>query len=373
MTPDVESPCILVDTARLESNIARMQRKALAQGVALRPHAKTHKVTEIAGLQLVAGAVGITASKSEEAVTFIEAGVPSVTVAYPLVDRRKVARVLEAARHHDADVRFIFDSEDGLSVLADACTGWARRETPVLIKVDVGLGRCGLEESDPRIVTLAGRAAATPGLAFAGLLSHAGHAYAAGDAEGVRAIAADEAAILLRLRARLEDAGIETACLSVGSTPTVLAVDDFGGVDEVRPGNYVFMDLTQLRLGVATLDEVALTVLATVVGSRDGQAVVDAGSKVLSSDLGPHGTGSGGYGRAWPADAPLGDGPGFAVARLSEEHGFVATGDVRLPVGTRLRIIPNHSCPVANLADRVIAFADGSSEAWPVAARGKVR
>ncbi|MBL26318.1 MAG: alanine racemase [Rhodospirillaceae bacterium] len=373
MIPDVESPCILIDTGRLEANIARMQRKALARKVALRPHAKTHKVTEIAGLQLAAGAVGLTTSKSEEAVTFIEAGVPSVTVAYPLADPRKVDRVLGAARHHGTDTRFIVDSEAGLDLLAACAADRSTDGIPVLIKIDVGLGRCGLKEADPRIIDLARRADATRGLTFAGLLSHAGHAYAAGNADAVRAIATEEAAILNRLRSCLDDAGIATPCLSVGSTPTVLAAEDFGGVDEIRPGNYVFMDLTQLRLGVASLDEVALTVLTTVVSSHEGQAIIDAGSKVLSTDLGPHGTGSGGYGRAWLADAPLGDGPGFAVTRLSEEHGFVATDGARLPVGTRLRIVPNHSCPVANLADRVIAFSDGVSEPWPVAARGKVR
>jgi D-serine deaminase-like pyridoxal phosphate-dependent protein len=178
-----------------------------------------------------------------------------------------------------------------------------------------------------------------------------------------------------RVHSRLADAGIDVAEVSVGSTPTVMASDSYDGITEVRPGNYVFMDRTQLSLGVASIDRIALTVLATVVSVNSDYAIIDAGSKVLSSDLGPHGTGRiEGYGIAcstgdekWP--------DGAIIEKLSEEHGFIRLSDeLDLHVGSRVRIIPNHSCVVANLSDRyVVLDSNGSMEFWRVDARGCVR
>ncbi len=368
----IQTPAVVVDRPRLEANLRRIQAVATTNGVGLRPHIKTHKCLEIARLQLAGGAVGLTCSKPDEAAVFIADGAPSVTVAYPLVDAERPARLMALAREHGCALRFIVDGEVGVEAIG-AAAAREGRETGVFVKIDVGLHRVGLAEDDPRLVPLARRVAGTRHLRFQGLLAHAGHAYGAGNAAGVRGVAREEAAILGRVRERLDAAGVAVAEVSVGSTPTALASDAYDGITEMRPGNYVFLDMTPVRLGLAGLDDVALHVLATIVSVNDDMAIIDAGSKVLSSDLGAHGSGAGGYGVAFPGEGLLAAEDGLPVVRLSEEHGFVARLGKALAVGQRLRIVPNHSCPVANLADELIVSAPGAApEVWRVAARGKV-
>ena len=324
-------------------------------------------------MQLEGGAVGVTASKVDEALVFIEAGVPSITVAYPLVDERKVRRLLSAAQARGTDLRVVVDSRRAVELLAHVA---AETQTVVggLIEVDVGLHRCGLHEDDPQLLELAQLIRASEWLRFIGLLSHAGNAYGAANAAAVREIAAVECAILQRVRSKLEAAAISVPEVSVGSTPTVLASESYDGITEIRPGNYVFLDRTPVRLGLAQLDEIALTVLATVVSRNADCLIIDAGSKVLTSDLGAHGTaGASGYGIAFALDQPIGDSRGLRVARLSEEHGFVERGSSALDVGAKLRIIPNHACPVVNLADELVVVSEEHEVArWRVAARGRV-
>ncbi|MSP82578.1 MAG: alanine racemase [Alphaproteobacteria bacterium] len=368
----VETPAVVIDKPRLQANIDAMQARAAHHGVTLRPHIKTHKCLEIAAAQLGAGAVGLTCSKTEEAAVFAAAGVPSITVAYPQVLGAKVDRLIAVAAEHGTSLRFIADSAAGVETLVGAAKR-AARTIPVFVKVDVGLHRCGVQENDPALVTLAQAIARAPGLVFAGLLAHAGHAYGGGNAAGVRQVAREENATMDRARRRIVDAGIAVPEISVGSTPTALASDAYEGVTEMRPGNYVFLDLTPVQLGLATLDQVALTVLATVVSANDQYLIVDSGSKVLSSDFRPHGGGGTAYGLAFPDGPTLSLEDGLPVAKLSEEHGWIAHGGHRLPVGARVRIVPNHSCPVANLADAFVVAAPGESPTtWRVAARGKV-
>jgi D-serine deaminase-like pyridoxal phosphate-dependent protein len=367
----LETPCVVVDRERLESNLERMQRLADRHGVALRPHAKTHKCLEIGDLQLAQGAAGLTCAKTDEARFFLQGGSPSVTVAYPVVAPEKVRRLLAAAR--EAEVRLTVDSELGAEVLGRAAAE-SGGTLPIFLKVDVGFHRCGLERDDPRLPALAEKIARHPGLSFRGLLSHAGQAYAAESAAQVAEIAEQERRILLAVRDDLEARGIEVREISVGSTPTVLAARDFDGITEIRPGNYVFMDRAPVGLGLVSLEEVALFVVSTVVSRNDRYFILDAGSKVLSSDRGGHGAqGMSGFGLAWP----LGDGPSLATAltleKLSEEHGWVARDGRDLPLGSRVRILPNHSCVVANLAEALV-ICDGArvAERWTVGARGKV-
>jgi D-serine deaminase-like pyridoxal phosphate-dependent protein len=367
------TPAVIVERARLAANLARVQAIARERRVRLRPHVKTHKCLEIGRAQLAGGAIGLTCAKVGEATVFLDDGAGSLTIAYPLVDPAKAAAALTRGRERGAEVRLIADSEAGVEALETA----ARKvgvTAPVAVKIDVGLHRCGLAEDDPRLLPLIARIARAGSLRFLGLIAHAGHAYGAGDAQGVRRVAAEEAATLARVKARIEAAGHTVAEVSVGSTPTVLGSDSYEGITEIRPGNYVFLDLTPVRLGLARLDDVALHILATVVGVNDVHAIVDAGSKVLSSDLGAHGSGAGGFGLAFAEDAPWDAERGMAVTRLSEEHGFVAHGGRAPAIGARLRIVPNPSCPVANLADELIVVGPGDApEAWRVAARGKVR
>ena len=367
----LETPCVVVDRQRLESNLERMQRLARRHRLALRPHAKTHKCLEIGALQLAQGAVGLTCAKTDEACFFLEGGTPSVTVAYPLVAPEKVRRLLASAR--DAELRLTVDSELGADGLGRAAaeSGTTLR---IFLKVDVGFHRCGLEPDDPRLAALAEKVASHPALSLRGLLSHAGQAYAAENAAQVAEIAEQERRILLAVRDGLGARGIEVPEISVGSTPTVLAARDFGGITEIRPGNYVFMDRAPVGLGLVPLAEVALFVVATVVSRNDRYFILDAGSKVLSSDRGGHGAqGMKGFGLAWPLEEEPSLATALTLEKLSEEHGWVARDGRDLPVGSRLLILPNHSCVVANLADELM-ICEGSrvTERWPVGARGKV-
>ena len=371
-----ETPSVVLDRGRVLRNISRVQRIGDDNHVAVRPHIKTHKCVEVARLQLEAGACGITASKTSEAQVFVEAGVSSVTVAFPVIESSKARRLVEAASPRDCELSFIVDSEVSLEAVERAV---APDDPPVgiYVKIDVGLGRVGLRPDAENLDTLASRAASSPRLEFRGLLSHAGHCYAAAGREAVRKIAESERCQLLAARERLQRSGLEVPELSVGSTPTVLAGGRFDGLDEIRPGNYVFLDLTAVRLGVASLAEVAFTVLASVVSVNETYAIIDAGSKVLSSDLGPHGTGGvRGFGRAFPIDTGIDDATvdsSFPVEKLSEEHGFVRHEGSRLRIGDRVRVVPNHSCPVANLAGWFLVLnEDGSTSRWRVAAAGKV-
>lgn len=370
----VETPAVIVDRERLLRNIDWAAALARRRGLALRPHVKTHKCVEIAQLQLERGAIGLTASKVDEALVFIEAGVPSITVAYPVVDETKLRRLLLGAREHRTDLRVVVDSRRGAELLARVAAE-VDKTVGALIEIDVGLHRCGLRDDDPLLLELASALRDARRLKFTGLISHAGHAYAAADSAHVATIAAEEGEILGRARRRVEAGGVEVAEVSVGSTPTVLASDSYDGITEIRPGNYVFMDLTPLRLGLIDTSQIALTVLATIVSRNDEFLITDAGSKVLTSDLGAHGMpGVTGYGGAYLADEPLASSAALNVARLSEEHGFVERNGCDIPIGSKLRIIPNHACPVVNLADElVVVSGDDVVARWRVAARGKVR
>lgn len=376
MISDLETPAVLVDRERLLVNLEAAREIAVRHEVALRPHVKTHKCPEIAQLQLAHGAVGLTASKVDEALTFFESGARSITVAYPLIDERKAHRLFAAGAAANIEFRAVVDHSLGVELLART----ARERgvaVNVFIDVDVGLRRCGLREDDPRLPVLAHAICDSSHLKFAGLFSHAGHAYAAKNADEICVIAAEECAILNRVRERLEGGGIEVKEVSVGSTPTVLASRSFDGITEIRPGNYVFLDRTALRLGLVPLTRVALLVLTTVVSANQDYFIIDAGSKVLSSDAGAHGTGGAvGFGCAFPIDdfANADTTTPLEIVRLSEEHGFVRRAGMDLPVGTKLRVVPNHACPVANLArELVVISADEEVARWPVAARGLTR
>ncbi|MBB4122598.1 alanine racemase [Martelella radicis] len=341
----LETPCVVVDAARLQTNIEEMQAVASAGKVALHPHIKTHKSLAIADRQRRAGARGITASHPGEAAVFVRAGFSPVTLAYPLVRPEPVTALLALGREHDVKLRFIVDSLAGVEALEAGAkkTG----ETPdVFIKVDVGLHRCGVDPATDEGIALAGRLMSSS-LCFAGLLSHAGQAYGAGTPDGVRKVAAGERHLLLNLRQRLEARGYPVPLISVGSTPSLIANDGFDGIDEVRPGNYAFYDMTAVRLGIVGRERISLAVAATIISRNRDFYIIDAGSKTLSSDLGPHSTGPvSGFGEAWNKrlEQPL------AIAKLSEEHGMVARQGSDLEIGERLLIYPNHACVVVNLA-----------------------
>lgn len=362
MTLDsIETPAVLVDLDVVERNIGAMAERARRHGVRLRPHAKTHKILEIGRKQIAAGAAGLSVAKVGEAEVFAAAGFDDLFVAYPVVGADKGRRLL--ALSDRARLAAGVDSPDGARTL-DSVFRASGRRLDVLLKIDVGFHRVGVPPD--QAVQLAQSISNLSGLRFRGVFTHAGHAYLADSPEGVSRIGQSEGSILVETAQRIRDAGLEVEEVSVGSTPTAPHAMAIPGVTSCRPGNYVFHDASQVSLGVCRLEDCALTVLATVVSvPAPDRAVVDAGSKTLSSD---------------PL-RPRGPGHGFVlgrrsrIARLSEEHGVidVTPGDV-FRVGERVRILPNHACVVSNLHDRLLAVRGGGVETeLVVAARGRVR
>lgn len=350
----VTSPAVVLNGAAVSANIARMQ--ALASGrIALHPHIKTHKSVALARRQIAAGAAGVTAARAPEARPFIAAGIPTVTIAYPIIDAPTAADLLALAACQGVELRFVVDSTAGVMALA-AASSLSGIGARAFIEIDVGLNRCGVDPAGEGALHLAALMRSER-IELVGVLSHAGQSYGASGPDEIAEIAARERRILLDVDERLRAAGVSPTQISVGSTPTALANAGFDGLTELRPGNYIFLDLTAVRLGIARRRELALAVAATVISANDRYAIVDAGSKTLSSDMGPHGTGAGaGYGEAWLAD---GQGP-FRVEKLSEEHGFLDTAGRRVEIGTRVLILPNHSCPVVNLAQTLHELDAGS-------------
>ncbi len=357
---ELPTPAVLVDLEVLERNVRRMAEAARAAGVRLRPHGKTHKCLEIGRLQIAAGACGLTLAKTSEAEVFVNAGFEDIFIAYPVVGRGKPERLLALADR--ARLAVGVDSVEGARALG-ASFAAAGRRLDVLLKVDCGLHRVGVPPESA--IEVGAAIADLPGLAFRGVFTHAGHAYLEDAPERVAAVARGEGETLAEAAAGLRHAGVPVLEVSVGSTPSARAAMRVPGVTECRPGNYVFHDASQVSLGTCSLEDCAMTIEATVVSVPDSaRAVVDAGSKTLSTDtLRPK---SGGHGLLL--------GRASRLARLSEEHGVIETAPgERFAVGQRVTIVPNHACVVSNLHDRVYAVRNGAvEEVWRIAARGRV-
>jgi D-serine deaminase-like pyridoxal phosphate-dependent protein len=369
----VDTPRVLVDYDVLLSNIHMVHGYAGRYQVDVRPHVKSHKSLDIAAIQLEEGATGLTAAKVDEAAVFFNAATKSFTLAYPLTEEHKIQRILSSIRQFNLDMNLIVDSEEGYEAVALMCKRLDIK-LKIYIKIDVGLKRCGLPPGDHRILRIARKVLSDSHLELAGLLSHAGHVYRAGNIDEVIRIAQDELKILFMVRKYLLDYNIETRRISIGSTPTLLAGIDLQGVSEIRPGNYVFMDRITWKLGLIAPEQIALTVISTLVSKNKNHFIIDAGSKVLSSDTGAHGSKIlEGYGAAYPAEKFLEEDYLMKIISLSEEHGFIERPDFDLPLGTRIRIIPNHACPVVNLTDSLVVHSRNIiRHVWKVHARGKV-
>lgn len=369
MTIDgLATPAVLIDRARAHRNIDRMQAAASARGVRLRPHSKTHKSPVVARWQLDRGAIGICCAKLGEAEVFAAEGVSDIRLPYPLhpANAGRVVALLDRTR-----LSFIVDHPAVAQQWSEAMTR-ARRQVDVLVKVDVGFHRCGIDPLAAGAVDIIAGVAALPGLRLRGLLSHAGHAYHAHSEEELLQLAADEAATMRNLVARCRAARIQIDEVSAGATPSARFSLQQDGFTEYRPGNYVYFDRTQVALGAATLDDCALTVLARVVSKPAADRVIlDSGSKTLTNDGARGFTSASGYGvivRDGSPDSTL------LIERLSEEHATVkaTTGSTPLEPGDLVRIVPNHSCVVSNLVDRAWLVDGETIEPLPIAARGQI-
>ncbi|MGE5612256.1 MAG: alanine racemase [Bacillota bacterium] len=366
---DIATPAVVVDLEILRRNIGRMAEYARQRGVKLRPHTKTHKCPAIAHLQMRAGASGITVAKVSEAEVMAQAGAGDILVAFPLVQEEAINRLLRLQRWVGR-IACTVDNLEGASRLAKAALASPSPTVlDVLVEVDTGLHRVGLPPGRP-VVEFVRALSELKGLHVRGLLTHAGHGHAAGSREELCAIADDEGRIMAETAGMLAEAGLAVEEVSIGSTPTLGVWRGCPGITEIRPGTYVFNDLSLVELGLAGIEDCALVVLTTVVSHPEpGRLVLDAGSKTLSSD--PAHTPESGFGRIVGY-------PHLKIEKLYEEHGTIRIMD---PPGTRpvpaigevLAVIPNHVCPVVNLADELIVTDHGEIVAkWPVAGRGRV-
>jgi D-serine deaminase-like pyridoxal phosphate-dependent protein len=367
---DLPTPQVVVDLARAQRNIARVQALADAAGARLRPHAKTHKSPIVARWQIERGAVGVCCAKLGEAEVFAAAGIRDIRLPYP-VNPSNAARLLAVMDR--AAISIIVDH-------LDVARGWseamqrAGRSLDVLVKVDVGFHRCGIDPGAKPLEFLQA-VSAMPGLRLRGLLSHAGHGYHAASEADLAAIARNEASTLTGLRTRAAASGIALDEISVGATPTLRFSAGQPGITELRPGNYVYFDRTQVALGAAALDDCALTVLATVVSAPAADRIIlDCGSKTLTNDQARGIATAPGYGAVLTAAGDSID-QSLTIERLSEEHATVrVSGVTRLRPGDRVRVVPNHACVVSNLVD-IVRLVDGERviESIPVAARGRIQ
>ena len=395
---DLSTPCLMVDKARLEHNLARMQERADRNDVALRPHTKTHKSIDIARRQIDGGARGITVAKVGEAEVFIAAGFEDVRIAYPLVGDDKYRRLLPLL--DSARISYCVDTAEAAEAASSFFSGHGR-EIEVLLKVDCGYRRAGVDWSSTDSLELAQWIAGLPGLVLRGILTHAGQSYGGPRALQDGSLESKEATLryyagierdrMLEFAGRLDDSiDLSSFEISVGSTPTASVFEnrEEGGlkVTEIRPGNYVFFDRTQISIGSAKLDDCALSALFTVTSRQredDGwRLILDGGRKILTSD--PCGGGAaavpGEYGLVLRSLSEQSQHPAATLYSLSEEHALVrlqaasSSADTHEPaVGDRVRVIPNHACVAVNTQDRYY-LVDGEEvlQQLDVHTRGRV-
>jgi D-serine deaminase-like pyridoxal phosphate-dependent protein len=347
---DVDTPSVLIDLDIVEANIQKYQRYCNSIGLNLRPHIKTHKIPALAKLQLAEGAVGITCQKISEAEAIIsEGGIDDILITYNIIGEKKLTRLLALAERVKLSV--VADNQTCISGLSEVFSK-SNAELTVLVECDTGAMRCGVVNPQ-QALDLAMAIENLPGINFGGLMTYP----PTGKWDSVNKA-------LLEIKGLLEDKKIDVPVISVGGSPDMWNADKILVATEYRIGTYIYNDKSLIERGTCDLKDCALTVLATVVSTPTPErAVVDAGSKVLTSDL----SGLVGYG-------VVVDFPHVTISNLSEEHGClkseVPTG---LFVGQKVQIIPNHACVVSNMTDQVhFVKKGGTILSQKVVARGKV-
>jgi D-serine deaminase-like pyridoxal phosphate-dependent protein len=366
---ELATPAALIEDARLARNIARMQSRMDSLGVSFRPHVKTSKCVEVARRQLAAGARGITVSTLKEAEQFFQAGFEDILYAVSLAPQ-KVAPALDL-RRRGCQLHVVVDSMAAARALTEQAQG---EPVPVLIEVDVDGHRGGVAPGSALLLDI-GRHLHEKGLTLMGVMAHAGSSYDQRTPAQLLEIAEQERAQAVRAAERLRGAGLPCPVVSIGSTPTALSAEQLSGVTEVRAGVYVFFDLVMAGVGVCSDEDIALSVLTTVIGHQveRGWVLVDAGWMAMSRDRGTQAQPvDQGYGLVCGLDGRLLD--GWLMHAANQEHGIIGRRDGQAPddleqrfaVGSKLRVLPNHACATgAQHAD--YAWVDGADvrARWP--------
>lgn len=358
---EIETPALLIDIEIMERNLRRAADYARDHDLRLRPHTKTHKIPEFGRRQLDLGAAGLTVAKVGEAEVMLGANPPDLLVAYPIIGRKKLTRLMEIVRK--TPVTVALDSLFAARQLSEAARQM-RLSIGVLAEMDVGLGRTGVRPGE-ELVQLALGITRLPRLTFEGIAFYPGHIRAPEEKEQALS---KLGALVRSVLADFRLADIEVKIVSGGSTPTLYQSHLVHGLNEIRPGTYIFNDRATVTAGGCSLEDCAASIMTTVVStSKPGQAIIDGGSKTFSSDRPASGEPSFGY---------VVEDPGVTFFAMNEEHGYLDIRKARreYAVGDRVRVIPNHICAAMNLHENVYGICDGKTEkTWTVEGRGKLQ
>lgn len=359
--PELDTPCSLIDSEIVARNIARMAEYCRRHSLALRPHTKTHKSQRIAQMQLDAGAVGLTVAKPGEASVMAPLHAETL-IAYPSVTSASLKAI--RAGLAEGDMIVAIDSLEAADRL-EASLVDSVRAVRVLVDVDVGLHRTGLQTTGES-VRLAARIAASSALQLGGLFCYPGHIWSGPNEQFAEMQAVED--VLLSHTSRWKSEGLAAPIVSGGSTPTAYQTHLAPSITEIRPGTYIFNDMNTARGGYCELSDCAVRILATIVSTAvPGQVVMDAGAKTLAADRCISAPDSG--------HGHVVEYPEARIRHLSEEHGQIDVSQCsRKPrVGERLTVIPNHVCPTINLTDFAWWLTSNGPERLSIDARGRVR
>ena len=365
---DLETPCLVLDEARLSRNAEVMRTRCDALGVRLRPHVKTSKSIQVARVAGNGRPTPITVSTLKEAEHFARNGFDDVLYA-AVITPNKFAHAKRIQTDTRCNLILVVDSLD----MVLAAEAYARANGTIfsfLVEIDCGEHRSGVAAEDGAAAGIAAAIAASPGLRFRGVMTHAGHSYGSNELAAVRRIASAERDAALTAATAISKAVGPCEIVSVGSTPTVLHADHLDGITEARCGIYLFWDLAQLSRNMCSFDDLAVSVLGTVIGHNKGgrSIVLDTGALALSKDLGANALlPDAGFG--YVCDVRGNRLAGLSVATVHQEHGTVPLPDEtwfdRLPIGTPIRVLPNHACITCAGHDGYWVMADGAvRERW---------
>jgi D-serine deaminase-like pyridoxal phosphate-dependent protein len=351
---DLDTPALLVGIDIMERNLARVADYAREHSLRLRPHTKTHKIPALARQQLDLGAAGITVAKTTEAEVMMDAAPADLLIAYPVVGAAKLERLRAIAG--ETEVTVVVDSLEAARMIADAGI-----RAGILVEVDVGLGRMGVTPEDA--TALVEEIIELPHIEWRGVAFYPGHIKDPNDEAGIAALQTAIHDLVNRLVAM----HIPPQIVSGGSTPLLYQSHRFEGMNEIRPGTYIFNDRNTWASGACGREDCAATMMATVVSVQGGRMMIDGGSKTFSSDK--LSTGGEGFGEIVEA-------PGALFHKMNEEHGYVdiSKAERSFAVGDRVRVLMNHVCTAVNMQERIHGVRDDEVvESWTVAGRGKLQ